>query len=430
MKIETDSAKKIPEKMVISHLKSLSDYKKKLNEVVNSKDYSFNESSLKSPFDKKVVFEAKKIREKYKNTKLVLLVGIGGSDLGTKAVYNALRGHFANVKETTPKLVSFDTIETEILNNIKSLLEKYEKAEDVVLIVISKSGSTTETIMNANILFETFSEKFGRDEAKKQTIVISGENSDLYKKATSFGTKTFSIPQKVGGRFSVFTNVGLIPLSILGFDIESFASGAKNAIENSTDKNKPSGAGILASFLFEAYLNDARIHELFIWKPELETLGKWYRQLLAESIGKEKDDETKIGIIPTIALGSTDLHSVGQLIFGGRNDRFTTFISSEEKTKGKSYTENSPFELEMLTSKNTEDVMNAILKGVENTYKTKNLPYLHIKLNGINERELGLFMALQMTKIMFLAKLFEINAFDQPAVEFYKEETRKLLQEE
>lgn len=431
MQVNTHNTNSLSDRIVLSHVQTLTAYTQTLREASKDVSYSLPEASLRTPFDVDVLENVIKKTERFSGkTKLVLIIGIGGSDMGTRAVYDALRGHFADfqIEGNSPKLISFSTVEPQVLSNIKDSLKLYSNPEDVVLVVISKSGTTTETIANANILFSLFSEQFGKEQAEKQTIIISGENSTLTKQSVEKGILTFSLPQNVGGRFSVFTTVGLVPLQLLGFNVHSFFEGAQRGIQASTTEERPSSGAVLASYLFEAYLKGSRIHELFLWNPELEMLGKWYRQLLAESIGKVRDDGTAVGFSPTIAIGSTDLHSVGQLIFGGRNDRYTTFVSApNEWQTSKQFQNDSLFMLPVLKDKQSGQVIKAIYEGVQATYNTSDLPYVSIELEEINEREIGAFMALQMTTILYLAQLFDVNAFDQPAVETYKSKVRHLL---
>ena len=430
MQIQTHSTPSISEGMVISHLRMLAPYTEKLQKALEDNDYTLPEALLRTPFDTEVLETICKNTERFsEKTKTVLLVGIGGSYMGTCALYDALRGHMEHFQGTpAPKLVAFATVDPHVLNSITELLAKCSSAEEIVLIVISKSGTTTESLANANILFSQFAERFGNESANRQTIVISDANSPLTKRAVEQGMLTFPIPARVGGRYSIFTAVGLVPLRILGFDIHAFLKGAQEAFTASTNTKKASGAAVLASFLFEAYLQGARVHELFMWNPELETLGKWYSQLLAESIGKERDDGTAVGFTPTVALGSTDLHSIGQLIFGGRNDRYTTFVSAPTAWEsGHRFSSDSPFVLPVFEGKEDGKVTRAMYEGVRNAYATHDLPFVSIELASVSERELGAFMALQMTTILFLAQLFDVNAFDQPSVEKYKNEVRRLL---
>ena len=428
MRIDAQGVETISDSIIRSHVALLKTYAKRLGDVVENATYDAPEASLCTPFDDSMATQARDIAGRFKEVKKVFLVGIGGSDLGTRAVYDALRGYADISHSATPELCCFDTIEPQILEKAGAIINATETLEEIVFVVISKSGNTTETIGNANVLFRMLREKGGDDLARAQTIVITEGDSPLAKSARSWGIEVVPLPPKVGGRYSVFTPVGLVPLALLGFDIESFRDGAREAITQSVGEQSPLVAAVLATYLFEAHLNDARIHELFFWNPELETIGKWYRQLLAESIGKERDDGVRVGISPTIAIGSTDLHSVGQLIFGGRNDRFTTFVACQKTWESElMYSEHTPFSLPMLEKKTMKEVLSAIYTGVKNTYEMQRLPHLSIELSDINERELGAFMGLHMTMIIYLAKLFEVNPFNQPGVEMYKRETREIL---
>lgn len=428
MQIDAEGVKNTRDSLIRSHLSLLKSYAISLGEVVASPSYEAPESSLYTPFDETMLTKTKEIASRFHGVKKVFLVGIGGSDLGCRAVYEALRGYTNIDHSAEPELISFDTIEPKLLEKAGVIIDNLHSLEDVVFIVISKSGGTAETIANANVLFGMLKEKGGEEIVCKRTLVITEPGSTLANSAKTWDIEVVSLPPTVGGRYSVFTTVGLVPLAILGFDIDSFTEGAREAIQMSVGDKSPLVGAVLATYLFEAYLTDSRIHEMFFWNPELETVGKWYRQLLAESIGKVRSDGVAVGISPTVAIGSTDLHSVGQLIFGGRNDRFTTFVASQRAWESTlACAENTPFSMSILEKKTTKEVIDAIYNGVKNTYTSQELSYISIELSDINERELGAFMALHMTTIIYLAKLFEVNPFDQPGVEMYKNEMKKLL---
>lgn len=427
MEVRANKTDVISERMVRSHVHMLEPYTKTLRDIVSEETYSLPESVLKIPFDELRVKKVGEIANRFKKIKELLLVGIGGSDMGTLAIYNALNDTNSN-KEAGPRLFTLGTIDPKHMRKVQEIIMGTESSDDVALVVISKSGSTAETIANANEIFSVLRKKFGDKKAAEQTLIITDEQSSLLQKATKYNIEVATFPKPIGGRFSVFTEVGLIPLAILGFDIEALCEGARRGIRASITEERPSIGAVLAGHLFEAYLEGARIHELFFWNPELETLGKWYRQLLAESIGKEREDGTRIGLTPTVAIGSTDLHSVGQLIFGGRNDRFTSLISAPTAWKSDyRYEEDTLFTLPMLEGKTPENLMQAIYGGVKKTYEHDQLPFVEIEFSELNEQEIGAFMSLHMTVIMYLAKLFDVNAFDQPAVESYKQEVRNLL---
>jgi len=432
MRIQTHGAEKISEKVILSHVTLLHAYKKTLEHASKDSTYSTPESALKTPFDEMLLAQIKKDCAKYQDSlKTIFLVGIGGSNLGVLALYDALRGyHLYKTKDSPkkPELVFFDTVEPNTLQYAKSMFAKHTKAEECILVIISKSGTTTETLTNANILFSEFTKHFGEEKATQQTIVIADEKAELLQKAKKKGITTFSQPSNIGGRFSVFTSVGLVPFFLLGFNVDALLEGAQKGILAATAPDRTSIAATFAAFLFEAYLQGMQVHELFLWNAELETIGKWYRQLLAESIGKERRDSTLIGITPTIAIGSTDLHSMGQLIFGGRNDHFTTFVCAKNAWEiSQPIVEDSIFFLPIFKNKKTNQIPQAIYEGIKKTYEEQTLPFISIELEGINERELGVFMAIQMASVMYLAQLFDINAFDQPAVEVYKKNVRTTL---
>jgi len=311
---------------------------------------------------------------------------------------------------------------------VHELLSEHSAPEEVVLVVISKSGATAETIANANVLFQEMVQRFGDVAAAARTIVISDSDAPLASEVLKHSIRHVAMPKHIGGRFSVFTAVGLVPLALLGVDIRSLCEGATRATQAATPEQGAGPAAMLAALLFEQYLNGLNIHEMFMFHPELETMGKWYRQLLAESIGKERADGTRVGITPTVAIGSTDLHSLGQLVLGGPKNRFTTFVAApEEWTHTPRCTEGSPFTLSMLAGKEVGAVMQSIYGGVQTAYRNQSIPFVAVELSGITPGELGAFMGLQMATVMYLGKLFDVNTFDQPAVETYKSEARRLL---
>ncbi len=428
MEIHTEGIRHISQTIVRSHVEQLQAYATILEKATCAESYEIPESGLRAPFDTKLRTSVHDIGTRFPKVSRVLLVGIGGSDMGVRAVYEALRGYSDGpYSDSAPELIALGTIEPAVLARTIELIKK-ESLESFACVVISKSGTTTETIVNANILYKHLSEAFSEEEMKKRTVVITDEQSPLAQQAHTRGITVISLPSSVGGRFSIFTGVGLLPLALLGFNVDAFCDGARDAITASVARNTPQVGAVLASLLFEAYLNEVRVHELFFWNPELETMGKWYRQLLAESVGKERTDGTKVGFTPTTAIGSVDLHSLGQLIFGGRNDRFTTFVGSPKSWESTdTCTDTSPFTLPMIQGKSLAEIFSAIQHGVEDTYKQHKLPFISIELSGLHERELGAFMGLHMTMVMYLAQLFDVNAFDQPAVERYKSNVRNIL---
>ncbi|MBP9749768.1 MAG: hypothetical protein KBD21_03480 [Candidatus Pacebacteria bacterium] len=418
-----------PEKVPTRASDVVFEYHKHVRSILDSGTYEHPESALFAPSDSVMRAQVHELTAPLRGqVRTVLLVGIGGSDLGTRAIYEALRPYgTASSRTNTPRLIVLHTVEPKALSEARAIIAEARDVQELVLVVVSKSGTTAETLTNANILFAAFTERFG-ERASGQTIVISDKETSLVPKILGAGMKHCPLPAAVGGRYSVFTPVGLVPLSLLGVDIDLFCEGGVAATHACFDHPTHSPAATLALIIHEHYRKGVSIHEFFVWHPELEMFGKWYRQLLAESIGKHDASGTPVGITPTVAIGSTDLHSLGQLVFGGPRTRFTTFLVNQSQWDDtEALTDDSPFLLDSLRGKKAGDIMRAIYGGVSASYRNDTLPFVTISLDAITPRELGACMALHMSMVMYLARLLSVNAFDQPDVERYKEETRRIL---
>lgn len=434
MRIVTEHAR-VSDDVVRADLVRLAPYTALLRNAVSDTTYTTPESALAAAGDTQVLNAVHTLTSRYgTRLKTVLLVGIGGSDLGARAVYDACGGHLdTTVRDRVPRLIAFDTIEPALLARMESVIRNHASADEIVLVVVSKSGTTTETLVNARTLHTLLVNHFGADVAARRTILISDTHTSFAEIAPRCGMTHVPMPASIGGRFSVFTAVGLVPLALLGVDVRAFCEGALAATRAALPERGASTSATLASLLHHAYADGLRIHELLCWDPALATLGRWYRQLLAESIGKKRSpDGVRVGITPNVAIGSTDLHSLGQLVFGGPRTRFTTFVSVDtvDEETAPHEVSTSPFTLGNADVHPPHVFLHAIRGGVEATYRAQDLPYAHITLSALNAREVGAFMATQMASVMYLARLFEVNAFDQPNVETYKQETRRILNDE
>lgn len=283
----------------------------------------------------------------------ILLIGIGGSSQGAKAVYEALH------KEGQPEILFAETVSDRINGEIERKLAALQSPEEVKIIVISKSGKTMETKHNFDYFYNFLTKKFGTID--EQVIRITGD----------------MIPKDVCGRFSVFTVVGTVPLELAGFDMKQFLAGKEAADE----------VGDLEAMMRYP------IHNMFFFNPELESLGKWWRQLVAESLGKDGK-----GILPIVSIGTNDLHSMLQLYLDGPKNIYTTFVSVKPLPK----------------------LVEKILESVKQSYSNHQLPFTHYELPALNEFELGAFMQTRMTEVIRVAELMGVNPFNQPAVEEYK----------
>jgi len=399
--------------------------------------YDEAESSVNLPFDSNLYKDVAGVAERVrtKNLKYIIIVGVGGSNLGAKAIYDAMRGTIDPfLHENTPKIIFADTTSPKLLEDIRAIIEQNISTPDEVLLnVISKSGTTTETIANFETIYSFLGGKFG--DVAHRVVVTTDNGSALWKHAEEKGFELLSVPEKVGGRYSVFSSVGLLPLMLSGVDIEKLLDGAQAMHKRCLVGNIEENPALLSAVLI--YINNQKgisINNNFFFNPHMESVGRWYRQLIGESIGKRfaiDGGEVNAGITPIVSIGSTDLHSMAQLYFGGPKDKFTTFVyapgNSEELVVPKDLV--FPDLVEGVEGKELADIMAAILSGVKESYKKNELPFVEIIMHGINEHSLGQFMQFKMIEIMYLAQLLGVNAFNQPDVEDYKKETKRILRE-
>lgn len=427
LQLKTDHAQPVATDV----LRTLDDYKEHVRTVFEKGTYDAPESSINLPGDDALLIEvrgmiAKKVTA---NLKYNIVVGIGGSNLGTKAVYDALFGARDMVGiAPAPKLLFAETTDPESLTALCSLINTLESADEVVLTLISKSGGTTETIANFEILMQPLKAKF--EDALSRVVAITDEGSKLWQSAQAKGIACIALPATVGGRYSVFSAVGLFPLASVGVDVAALRHGAYDMLTHCMQDADVALES--AAVLAESYRAGYTINDNFFFHPELESLGKWYRQLMGESVGKEQSltgETIHAGITPTVSLGSTDLHSVGQLYLGGPKDKLTTFVSAKATTAVPVPGDRLLADLvPMINGKTAEDIMTAILEGVQIAYQKAELPYMEVVLEGINEASIGAYLQFKMLEMMYLGQLLQVNSFDQPNVEAYKIETKHVLE--
>jgi len=410
-------------------------YIQKLRRVLKEDKYTVPESSINLPSDKKQLREVLEMKKKMVSRKLkyIIVIGIGGSNLGTKAVYDAMYSYSdVLAPRRFPKMFFADTTDPEFLQALCRFIElEIKHPEEVMMNIVTKSGTTIETVTNLEIILVAFRKKI--KEIEKRIVVTTDRGSKLWKAAAGKKIKLLAVQPVVGGRYSIFSSVGLFPLAACGFNVSEFCAGAVKMggkCLNSQPLKNP--AAVSASLLFLNLKNCKVINDNFLFSPELESAGKWYRQLMGESMGKEKDLDGKTvhaGITPTVSIGSTDLHSVGQLYLGGPADKFTSFIYSSKISSKIKLPEKFFFPglVNELKGKTAGEIMDAILRGVKIAYSNKKLPYMEIVLDGISLHSLGEWFQYKMLEIMYLGMLMNVNPFDQPNVEAYKKETRRIL---
>lgn len=350
---------------------------------------------------------AKSIEGKYKH---IVVLGIGGSALGAICLKQSLTHLFngASAKHGTPGLYILDNIDPILIKELEDVIDLPE----TLFIVITKSGTTTET-MSQYFYFRKKTDLKKLDPKKHFVFITDPEKGHLREIANKENIPTFVIPENVGGRFSVLTAVGLLPAALIGINIQKLIIGAKSTSENLAFR--------LAKTQFELAKKGKTINVLMPYSQKLISLADWYKQLLAESIGKKHNNKGKIanvGITPISALGVTDQHSQLQLYNDGPNDKLIIFLEVENHgpklpIPGQKFTFNQ--------------LIDAEKRATEDSLTKSKRPNVTIKIKEVNEETLGELFMLFECSIAFLGEFFEINAFDQPGVELSKKLTKKYL---
>ncbi len=389
-------------------------YLQYLRGIVASENYEPPEAFLNLPSDNASFSNITKViaQKQTPSLRFIILVGIGGANLGARAIYDAFYGYYDSIQPLrVPKMLFLDTLDSEYMKGVQELIDSTSQADELLVIIASKSGTTVESTFNASLLFSALERVIGWQE---RVVVISDADSPLTRDAESHSFSRLAIPKEVGGRFSICSAVGMAPLMAQGFLVEEFLSGA-HAMRNACLENSEHNPALqIAALLYQSLCEGRPVHNFFIFKPALESLGKWYRQLVAESLGKEaRNHDLRVdSITPVVSIGSTDLHSMAQLYFSGVCPISTLLLTiTHEDNRG-------------------DMIMGAIEQATMRAYHHEGLPLLHITLDTLSLRELGGFMQCAMMAVVYTAHLLGINAFDQPAVELYKKEMQRILAEE
>lgn len=359
----------------------------------------------------------------------ILVLGIGGSSLGTICLQQSLKHLFENElhQNEWPRLHVLDNIDPALMREIEDVVD-YEKT---LIIVVTKSGGTPETLSQ----YFYFAEKYNQKglELKNHFVFVTDPHKGLLRKiAQEQGIETFDVPGNVGGRFSVLTNVGLLPAALIGIDIEKLLEGARSMrdrfLSEKFEDNLPYQLAVMQYLLGQ---KGKTINVLIPYAQKLIRLADWYRQLLAESIGKKmnrKEETVHVGLTPVNALGATDQHSQLQLYNEGPNDKFFIFIEAENLGQ----TLNIPYlhddeSVSYLKNTSFNELLNIEKAGTEGALTQNDRPNITIKIPEISPFVLGELFMLFEGATAFLGELYDIDAFDQPGVELSKNITKKLL---
>ncbi|MCZ2257308.1 glucose-6-phosphate isomerase [Sporosarcina sp. G11-34] len=350
-----------------------------------------------------------------------IVIGVGGSYLGTKAVHDALKPYFGS-----------DSVYPEIMYAgqnmsgayLKQLL-RYIEDKEVFINVISKSGTTTEPAIAFRVLRSYMEERYGEEANDRIVVTTDSEKGALKELANEKGYRSFVIPDDIGGRYSVLTPVGLLPLAVAGLDIRALLAGAKQAtldlLEDDLESNSAYRYAVARQVL---YAKGYTIELLASFEPSLKYLHEWWKQLFGESEGKGLQ-----GIFPAAVSFSTDLHSIGQYIQDGRRDLFETLLhfNDVEDDQQIPYDSDDRDGLNYLVDRTLNEI-NAISKeGTALAHSEGGVPVLKIELAKLDEFHLGYLIYFFMKACAMSAYLSGVNPFDQPGVEAYKNKMFELL---
>lgn len=355
----------------------------------------------------------------------MLVLGIGGSALGNKALYSALKTE----AELPRKLFVYDNVDPVFLYEILSQIN----LEKTLVNVITKSGTTAETMAGYMIVADIIKRKFPKDYQKRIIITTDKEKGFLRQVINQEGYPGFTVPDNVGGRFSVLSDVGLLSSAFTGIDIKALLKGAKDMREICWNPNiweNPAYLNGLIHFLY--YRQGKNISVMMPYSNSLYDLADWYRQLWAESLGKRKDikgREIYVGQTPVKALGTTDQHSQVQLYTEGPNDKVFTFITVEHFKHDYTIPNLHPDreEVNYLGGKKLSELLNAERLATEIALSKAMRPNANIVFPQIDAYHLGQFIMLYEIQTVFTGKLLCINPLDQPGVEAGKIATYALM---
>ena len=366
----------------------------------------------------RILNSAKKIREE---SEVLLVCGIGGSYLGSRAAIEMIQGPYAN-----------DELEIIYVGNTFSstalvrVLEHIE-GKEVSMNVISKSGTTTETSLAFRILRQHMEEKYGEDVASSRIYATTDANKGVLKEmAEEKGYETFVIPDDIGGRFSVITPVGLLPIAAAGIDIEALMSGYKQATYDFNNDNLEENPAYVYAVVRRILEKQGKDVEMFVsYEPHLLFLAEWWKQLFGESEGKEDK-----GLLPASVNFSTDLHSLGQFVQEGKKVLFETVVLVDEPMANMLVPseDKDTDELNYLAGKDLNWINEQAFKGtLEAHVETGNVPNVLIHLPKADAYNFGYTVYFFFKALAMSVYMLDVNPFDQPGVEVYKKNMFKLL---
>jgi len=383
-----------------SNFKNISTTKKFFLKL--KKDYEENKIPLLKSFTKKYQLGySKKIIKNLSKEKNIILVGMGGSILGAKAIYSFLK----------PKIKK-NFLFQDNLSERSNIELNLRKIKNTAYIFISKSGNTIETVANINLILQN------NKKINNKIFITENKKNAISEISESLKTEIIEHKNFIGGRYSVMSEVGMLPAELMGLNIKKFKN-LNHLIKNKNFvQNLVENVNSLYNFYREAKTNLIILN----YDQDMTDLSYWYQQLIAESLGKHGK-----GFLPLVSTVPKDNHSLLQLYLDGpRNNFFTIFQSKHvKKTELKKFY--LPKSLKYLTNKSIENILDAKTIATEKAFTKKNIPFRTFYFSKKNEQELGAIFTFFVLETILLSRLMKVNPFNQPSVEIIKNETKKIL---
>ena len=418
----------IPQKSIMEYKEQVENIHKELHKKANDEKDFVGWLELPTKYDKKEFLRIKKAAKKIKKeSDILVVIGIGGSYLGARAVIEALTNTFNNmITDKQRKYPQILYVGNNLSPNYINELIEYIGEKDFSVNVISKSGTTTEPAIAFRIFREILENKYGIDEARSRIYVTTDkERGALKTLADNEGYEKFVIPDNVGGRYSVLTAVGLLPIATAGIDIDKLMQGAQNAQERYDDPNLKYNEcykyAVTRNILYKLYKNT----EILVnYEPKMHYFTEWWKQLFGESEGKDQK-----GIFPAGVDFTTDLHSMGQYIQEGRRNLFETVISIENPKSDITINkdEDNLDGLNYLAGKTLDYVNKKAMEGTVKAHVTGDVPNIMLTIEDLDEENIGELIYFFEKACAMSGMILGVNPFNQPGVEEYKKNMFKLL---
>ena len=419
----------IDQKAIMKYKEQVEDIHEELHKRANLENDFVGWLELPTNYDKdefeRIKESATRIQE---DSEVLVVIGIGGSYLGARAVIESLTNTFDNLlteeKRKHPQIVYVgNNLSPNYINDLIDFLG----TKDFSVNVISKSGTTTEPAIAFRIFREMLENRYGIEEARSRIYVTTDkERGALKSLADSEGYETFVIPDNIGGRFSVLTAVGLLPIAVAGINIDKLMEGARNAQIKYEDPNLKYNScyqyAIVRNILYKLYKNT----EILVnYEPKMHYFIEWWKQLFGESEGKDQ-----LGIFPTGVDFTTDLHSLGQYIQDGRRCLFETVLRIEKSATDLEIKEDEDNldGLNYLAGKGLDYVNKKAMEGTIEAHVSGDVPNIVLQIPNLSEEAIGHLIYFFEKACAMSGMILGVNPFNQPGVEAYKKNMFKLLE--